>query len=555
MNPTIPTTGIGSIAETNRLLGGEYFNQTGESIRQFTPRITPGMDNVSAEDVPTTPINLSEPTPSTTSAGVTGANDAYIKSIGDILKTDEEEKQKEADEQRGKVKEIFDKITGLQEEKQKAIGDKNDPGTPAWQKEQARQLGLEFDKVQRSQLNELRELDLREGLSVSGKATIRQGINNRYAMDSADIQLKYHIAQSDYNSSIDTLNTKFELELEPLKTRLDYERDIYNQVSDDLSKSEDRELNFLINQHETEIANLREDKKEIASIFETLQKENPDALRNNPQLAVALSNAKDGMSAIQLLAQNGISLANPLDIENKRLTNEKLRADIAETKAGTTATITRTDANGNPLPPNAQDRALEIILGSGKFTKDQVRLVTQAINEGEDPFVVIKNQAKSILGSAGETKLTQYEIAESTLADIGAQIEQFYALGGRTGIFTGNFEKVVNKLGQVVDPRLVTLATQIQGNIQVYRNAISGTAYSTQEGQDIQSIFPGINKGEELNTAILKGRETLFNSVIDATYRTALGSAYDELKNASLGIPTAGGGDSNSNDPLGLFSL
>lgn len=179
------------------------------------------------------------------------------------------------------------------------------------------------------------------------------------------------------------------------------------------------------------------------------------------------------------------------------------------------------------------------ILGSGKFTKPQAAAVTNAINSGEDPVTVIKNQAKNIMGQTEASNVTKYETAQSSLADIQKNLADFYANGGKTGIFSGNYEKVINKLGTLNDPKLVDLATQIQANLQIYRNAVSGTAYSTQEGADIASIFPGINKSSGLNAAILNGRMKAFDSTIDGTYRSALGSAYDKLKTVGTGAPAA----------------
>jgi hypothetical protein len=178
---------------------------------------------------------------------------------------------------------------------------------------------------------------------------------------------------------------------------------------------------------------------------------------------------------------------------------------------------------------------LNTILGSGKFTKDQVSLIKASILRGDDPFAVIKNQAKNLMTSTNAGDVQKYEVARDTLSDIGTQLQEFYSVGGDTGLIKGNFEKVINNLGNVTDPALVTLATQIQGNLQVYRNAISGTAYSEQEGRDIRSIFPGIDKSQSLNTAILKGRSLLFDSVIDSNYRSVLGSTYDKLKNMEVG--------------------
>lgn len=188
--------------------------------------------------------------------------------------------------------------------------------------------------------------------------------------------------------------------------------------------------------------------------------------------------------------------------------------------------------------------SINTILGSGKFTKDQATAVRNAINNGEDPLVVIKNNAKNIMGQTEATALGKYETAKQSMTDLDNSLKQFYANEGTTDIFKGNYEKVINKLGKVNDPKLVELAVQIQTNLQVYRNAVSGTAYSVQEGKDIASIFPGINKTQGLNQAIISGRQKAFDSTIDATYKNVLGSNYDKLKNGQAGIiPKSGMSD------------
>lgn len=201
--------------------------------------------------------------------------------------------------------------------------------------------------------------------------------------------------------------------------------------------------------------------------------------------------------------------------------------------------------NSSKNPQAGQySQALGVILGSGKFTKDQAAAVVRGINSGEDPVAVIKNQAKNIMGQTLATDLDKYETARAQLDSIDTLLKDYYASGGKTGVFTGNYEKIINKLGQVDDPRLVEIATNIAAALQIYRNAVSGTAYSVQEGKDIASIFPGINKSEGLNNAILSGRRKAFETSIDAKYRNTLGSAYDALKSP----------EKTSSQPVGVLA-
>src|SRR5574343_587875 len=170
------------------------------------------------------------------------------------------------------------------------------------------------------------------------------------------------------------------------------------------------------------------------------------------------------------------------------------------------------------------------ILASGKFTKDQANSIRNAINNGQDPITVIKNNAKNIMGQTIANDVSKFETAKGAMIDLENALSAYYAAGGSTSLLRGSYEKTINKLGNVKDPALVDLATQIQAQLQIYRNAVSGTAYSVQEGKDIASVFPGINKSEGLNKAILTGRSKAFDSAIDNAYRTTIGDAYDTIK-------------------------
>lgn len=203
---------------------------------------------------------------------------------------------------------------------------------------------------------------------------------------------------------------------------------------------------------------------------------------------------------------------------------------IIKNYGGTSTISTASTANNN----SQYATALQTILGSGKFTKDQTQSIINAINNGDDPVTVIKNQAKALLPATEASNLTKYEVAKQSMEDLQNALNEYYANGGKTNILSGNFEKVLNKLGTVNDPKLVEIATEIASNLQQYRNAVSGTAYSIQEGQEISSVFPGIDKTQGLNEAILAGRLNAFDSTIDNTYETVLGKAYDQLKESEF---------------------
>src|SRR3990167_1354355 len=307
-----------------------------------------------------TPINIITPPPSTLAAGITGQTPALMDSLTNQLKADQEAKVAQEKEQKGRIASIMESITGKQQEKIEAIGDKNTPGTPAWEKEQARLLAMEFDKSQRAQLNEIASLES-QNLTGAGSQAAQAGINRKYALQQGDLQLKYHIAQGDYNASIETLNQKFELELEPLKLQLEQEQNVYDQIRNDLTKSEDRLWTAKINETNQAIADRKQTQADIANIFTTLQTNNPDILKRNPALISQLSNAKTTLEATQILARAGISLQNPLERQIQEATLAEKYQNIAESKAKATQALTA-------LPGPIQTRVQGI---AGQFDAEQ----------------------------------------------------------------------------------------------------------------------------------------------------------------------------------------
>lgn len=371
----------------------------------------------------------------------------------------------------------------------------------------------ELDKNFREEVKMIREN--RQGASETGIMAEVARAQDKYESIRANKALNYRVASQDYQGAAEIVNEKVNALKDQNSQLLNAYQLQASLINNDLSESEQLQVQANITQKNQENAAKIDAYK---SVMESAALQGAPASVYN---AIDLASRQPGATAGDIYRAAGSYGADPV----QRAQLAKLNADVAALNP----------AVGQITNPNAAQYQglIQTVLGSTSMTKEQKASFVRSVNSGIDPFTVIKNQAKNIMGQTEATKLTNYEVARDTLSEIGGQLQQFYALGGDTNIVKGNFEKVVNRLGEVRNPQLVTLATQIQGNIQVYRNAISGTAYSEQEGRDIQNIFPGINKSETLNNAILNGRARLFDSVIDSTYRTALGSEYDVIKNIS----------------------
>jgi len=401
------------------------------------------------------------------------------------------------------------------------------------------------------------------GITIGGAASyqannseaIRQNTIKALGLASLGATLQGNIARAE-----DIAKNAVEQEFLPYQIQLNQLQMAYNMNKDNLGrqdKKKEAELSAYITERTRLLNAAKDDKTAGLALVNAAVSNNPgnQAAQQAAQRALQLDTfSPDYLQQVfNLVGQYQTDPnATQLAITNLKLKQEELRqaplsfsleqearkaqiaasyASTAKLKAETLALIDEGYLGGQ------YSSIIGTILGSGSFTKQQAATIRNAINNGEDPVTVIKNNAKKIMGQTEATSVTKFEAAKIAMLNLQSELQAFYDAGGKTNIFSGNYEKVFNNLGAVKDPRLVELATQIQSSLQIYRNAVSGTAYSEQEGKDIASIFPGINKTQGLNTAIMKGRIKAFDDAIDGPYEAVLGSAYNKLKTASSSQP------------------
>lgn len=385
---------------------------------------------------------------------------------------------------------------------------------------------------------EVQQESVGRGRTAAGVAPIEQSRLRENAIKSLTIGAQASALQGNISlasqlaqQAVDAKFAPAEQQLEFLKTAYQLNKDTLDRI--DAKKSQELQINLA--ERERLLTNEKEDSLAAQKLAITA------AQNGAPQDVISAitqsGNINDAIAAYAPYSQNPVELAQAAQaLELQRAQTAAQWANVD--KLNREAQDIGTPAITNPEASKYQ-QALGVILGSNKFTKDQKASVINAVNNGEDPFTVIKNQAKDIMGQTNATTLDKYETAKSQMQDIQSLLKQYYVKGGKTNVFNGNYEKVLNNLGTVNDPELVGIATNIAAALQIYRNAVSGTAYSEQEGKDIASIFPGINKTEGLNMAILDGRLKAFDTTIDATYTNTLGSTYKDLKASELNKSSA----------------
>lgn len=388
------------------------------------------------------------------------------------------------------------------------------------------------------------EEKLRQGYGTEAQKQIsRQTLQDTYGRRLADLAIRQAAANTNITAIQESAERKTKLLTAPLDTKIQYLSTFAKDNVDYLDKKQTEKLNFIVDDLKTQKADIQALENAKASMIAEISNNGGGT---NTALIDRLTKAKSLADVSSIGASSGY--IGKIERAYKLAQISKLNQ---EARASTGLSL-------NPQNASQYSGALSVILGSGKFTKDQKQSVINAINNGEDPIAVIKNQAKSLMTGANQTKVENYEGARKAMEDLQTSLDSYYKLGGDTGVFKGSFEKGVNKLGAVSDPKLVTVATEISSALQLYRNAVSGTAYSVQEGKEMESVFPGIKKGKVLNNAIIQGRLNAFDSNIDGAYASVLGeNAYNTIKPEDLtkksnedllnSIPNAGGQSNQDN--------
>lgn len=398
----------------------------------------------------------------------------------------------------------------------------NKAGLPTMDKEltdlqalQTQQLGGYINTINKNDLNAT-------GETRSAQNGDEAQISRQHGIDALLTSGLIQAKQGSITAARATVDRAIAAKYDPIKNAITVQNSIIQQNMQNLSRADQKLADEKLVQNNLKLKQIddaAQNEKDINAIkLEVAKNGAPNSVLS------LMGNAKTVDDA--LVAAKGY-LSDPMDraIKNQQLI--KLKADNQAALG-----LPTTGANG---------ALVNTILASGKFTKDQATEIRAAVSTGQDPLTVVKNQAKNIMTGATATKLESYENSLSAIKDLNTAFQDYYNAGGDTGLLSGNFEKVFNKLGAVNDPKLVEVATQAQIALQAYRNAISGTAYSDQEGKDIASVFPSIKNGEVLNNAIVAGRVKSAQNLIDGIYSNTLGSAYTDLKNQSSSTLTPKG--------------
>lgn len=221
-------------------------------------------------------------------AGLTGAAQVSIENYQQVLDQQQIEKQQEADQSKSDLKGIMGQYLGVQASRPQVEADLRVD-------EKSKKADDAFNALQgsqRAQQVELKALDS-ANLTDSGRAAASRDINRKYAFEQADYAIALDVAERSYTRAQNTADKKIQLQLEPLKTLLDFQKMFYDENKADLTKAEDRQFQSLLTtsnrKYQTEENNLK--------MVSAIQLE---AAKNGAPVSVqqAIGKAKDQTGAI-----------------------------------------------------------------------------------------------------------------------------------------------------------------------------------------------------------------------------------------------------------------
>lgn len=345
----------------------------------------------------TTPVTVPPTPPSTGATGLSGYASSYGESQKELqaqLDKQAEEARQTRDTEKQGLLDTMSQYLGIQTSRSKL---EESAGLPEKQ-QKVTQYTNQLEALERAELNEIRALDNMPGtLEQRGQRTA--DIQRKYAFQKADVALLQSAANRDYETASNIVNRKIELQLEPLKTKLEFQKLFYDENKDLFNKAEQRQFDSLVKATEREYETEKANKTAIANI-------QLEALKNGvniPQSVLTqLNTAKDAQEATAILARNGISLQNPLDIQLKReqlLTSQanraKTSAEIDVLTGGQGLNTNISEVTGKPLTDTERtargyaDRAIGasgIIDNIGnQFTSFFSRIGQYAPNEAKSP--------------------------------------------------------------------------------------------------------------------------------------------------------------------------
>lgn len=323
------------------------------------------------------PLSVPNVTPSTGAAGLS----AFTTSYGQSQKALQDKLDKQAQEARiAKVSGKNDLLSTISdiENVQSSRNRLEEEAGIGIKAQQVTKYTNQLEALDRAEQNEIRALETANMTDV-GRATASRDIQRKYAFEKADVALLQSAANRDYETASNIVNRKIELQLEPLRTKLEFQKLFYEENKDSFDKAEQRQFDSLVKATEKQYEDEKANKTAIANI-------QLEALKNGvtiPQRVLSeLNGAKDINEAVSVLTRNGVSLSKPEGISTqivdvggrKFLINSRTGETIKEIGSGDVSlgdekTLSQAQSDIGLIDSLVKDRNIRTAVGPSRIAR------------------------------------------------------------------------------------------------------------------------------------------------------------------------------------------
>lgn len=420
MNPTLvqPKTGLGSVAETNRLLGGNYFADTGEQLKNFTPTPSGNTFNANAIANSTGSVNLPTTQLSTSDAGINGAVDAKItggfesaqKEYDTALQDYQKKQEVKSTEGKNKVVDYIKKKVGILESKDDLEAEAKVPELNKLSNDAYNEL----QKNKLAQLQEIEVLDKTPGMTTAGKAQAQNRITSKYALQNAALAVSYDVANRNLLAAEKSVEDKIKTLTAPIDEYINYYSQFLSSNEANLTNAEKAQLESLKTEAEFERDRVKQTQEDIFEVQKT-------AAENGADFATlqAIGNAKTAQEALQKAGKyNSKTTADGGTYTDKQLKAiTKINQDVSKNSTYAKTTSMR----------NYGDNVIaSLSLGSGAGDIAAINQFQKVIDEGavtRDQDVKLIQGSQSLANTL-RTKIKRLEKGEQLSPDLRTQMRQ-----------------------------------------------------------------------------------------------------------------------------------
>lgn len=504
----------------------KFTNTKGEKVTSFT--------DGSKQRISTTGENITTPTPTTTEkpkgAPVISATDigkttepqmppmdttnTGAERIGASMVTQTEGKAKRDDLLAGMISNI--EALGQKGTRETALGEQY-----ALEEKQRKvnQYDAEISQSSRFYDNKIRDLQERGGgLAMGAEAEIKR-LELDKARKVADLSIAKAVALDDLETAQQFVQDKLDAEFEPIEKQIEYAEKVYGLYQNDLSESEQLEVQSKIEERKTNLDVARTTASDIVSelvsagaytaerqrIINQALREATTAIENGEDPTNAIGKMQSALVGVQSLQQQQMALQWAQ--ENRIASEEEV-----ETYSGEYA--------------NVVDIASGLV-GSERGKTIKTGIVT-ALKNGDiaTGYALIGNAVEESLTGENKTKFANARTDYQVMLGMKNAIQAYADAGGDMGFLKGTSSEITRKLGQLTtDPQFAELAIQLQREFQAYRQNMTGAAFGKGESAEYESVNPRSSASIDLNLLTIDGALNQLENRITSTINTRVPGA------------------------------